>query len=203
VGAEHGLSFIRRASASVGVADGQVMEPGEALETVVRDAERGRGARPVVFVGAFAGSADAFLATWKERVRVSPDLDVSFQDYREVRGGQYFYCPLLCTDLAAQRLEIEAPEVAVVPTHTLTSEYSALVPDSRVWPPDMQADALSVLRGVAERVGIPDTGGQDPDDWKGYKALGLSVAFEGAPPPVETLGLYRWNRDGWRPLLRQ
>ena len=203
VGAEHGLPFIRRASASVGVADGQVMEPDEALGTVVRDAERGRAVRPVVFVGAFAGSADAFLATWQDKVGVSPDLDVSFQDYREVRGGQYFYCPLLCTELAAQRLEVEAPEVELVPTHTLTPEYSALVPDSRVWPETMRGDALAVLRGVAERVGIPDTGGEVPDDWKGYKALGLSVAFEGAPPPVETLGLYRWNRDGWRPLLRQ
>ena len=202
-GAEHGLPFIRRASASIGVADGQVMEPDEALGTVVRDAERGRVVRPVVFVGAFAGSGDAFLATWKDRVRVLSDLDVSFQDYREVRGGQYFYCPLLCTELAAQRLEVEAPEVELVPTHTLTPEHSALVPNSRVWPPSMGEEALGVLRGVAERVGIPDTGGQVPEDWKGYKALGLSVAFEGAPPPVETLGLYRWNRDGWRPLLRQ
>jgi hypothetical protein len=160
------------------------------------------GPWPVLFVDDFVGSGNQFIETWTRRFPVSSTRTVSFSELARARGQTFYYCPLVCTEYGRDQIRARCPSVILHPAHFLPSTYSAISPDSLLWPPALQASASALLRKASLRAGLPDTNGAHVNDWQGFHCLGLAVAFAHSVPDA-TMPIFYWERNGWRPLIRR
>jgi len=190
---DSGYSFARMARQHLGFTEGQIMPPAKALASLMA------APRPVIFVDDFVGTGEQFVTTWKREVATVSGSRASFLTAARVGSTRFFYCPVLCTTMGFDRIRRECPIVSLNPAHVLTSRYSALSPDSMIWPQDLRATASDFLQTASHRAGIPDDG-ETTDDWRGYQGQGLVVAIHETIPDA-TLCLLRWNRNGWKPLM--
>jgi hypothetical protein len=194
---DSGLFFARKARQRLGLDESQILNQKDTLSLLLR-----RGPRPVVFVDDFVGSGNQFIDTWERRVELADGTVLSFENYSSnVRGSQFFYCPVLCTQDGYDRLRSECPKVTVSPAHVLSSKHSALSTDSYIWPDHLKAGAVKFLESASERAGIPDNGGLE-EDWRGFNKLGLTLAFEHSVPDA-TMPIFYWERNDWKPLIRR
>ncbi len=193
---DSGFSFARKARQLVGIKEGQLMDHEQCLRLLTN-----KGPRPVFFVDDFVGSGDQFLKTWKRVIKLDRSTLITFKDYATVRGSRFYYCPLLCTEAGYQRIRNECPDVILQPVHILPAKYSALAPDSIIWPDHLKLKAEAFILGASKRAGIPDNHG-GVDDWRGYNKLGLTIAFSHSVPDA-TLPLFYWKRNGWKPLIER
>lgn len=88
------------------------------------------------------------------------------------------------------------------PTHIVGESYNVLSPLSGFWPASLQPDAQSVIKGASLRAGLPDTDGNDVNDWQGFHKLGLAIGFWNGIPDA-TLPIFYWENNGWKPLMRR
>lgn len=191
---DSGFSFARIARQNLGFREEQILSPNDALS------ELAKGPRPVIFVDDFVGTGNQFTGTWFREFTTSTGTKTTFSTIAGVRGMRFFYCPVLCTKDGLDEIALQCPTVELNPAHVLDDQYSALNPNSRVWPKHLRASALDFLESVSKRAGIPDTDGGSPDDWRGYEKKGLNLAILDTIPDA-TLGLLRWRQDGWSPLM--
>ena len=192
---DSGFTFARKAKKTLGIQESQILPPEEAIERVMA-----LRAQPVVFVDDFVGSGNQFVVTWKRQHAIRTANTVSFQNLAAMGFGEYFYVPLICTDLGRGRIVRECPDVHIQAAHVLDPRYSALHPDSVIWPELLRTTAPTFLREVSMRAGIPN----DPTSvhhYQGFCSLGLTIAFEDSVPDA-TVPLLSWNENGWKPLLR-
>ena len=173
----------------------KIRSPKEALLKLLGDISQ-----PIVFVDDFVGSGEQFLETWKRTFSFSSSVSSSFQEFSSRCDGQFYYCPVLCTEYGYNRLHTQCPQVTLSPAHILPTQYSALAPNSAIWPPDLRSSAIDFLRGASLRAGIPESGGTD--DWRGFHQLGLALAFESSIPDA-TMPIFYWEKNGWKPLVRR
>ena len=185
---DSGVSFARRARQSLRIDQAMIMEPDEAVRTLVRQPG------PVVFVDDFVGSGNQFITTWRRPVQLSTGPFTSFERLCAIRGTEFYYCPLLCTEYGFQRLQSSCSAVHVCPAHVLSPMYSALDPSSILWPTHLQPTAVDFVRNASLRAGIVE--------WSGFHNLGLAVAL-GDSIPDATLPIFYWNRNSWRPLMER
>lgn len=185
---DSGLMFARKARQRLEFREEQIMDPDAALVELLE-----RGPRPVVFVDDFVGSGRQFLATWSRQVAVG-SLSVSFERLSRERGFTFYYCPALCTEYGMNQLRIHTPDVFVNPGHLIPSKYSAIAPDSVIWPADRRDDGREFLRRTSARAGIVA--------WEGFRRLGLALAFQHSVPDA-TLPIFYWDKNGWHPLIRR
>jgi hypothetical protein len=157
-------------------------------------------AGPIIFVDDFVGSGSQFIKTWRRQVPLSGSTS-SFERITAVRGAEFYYCPLVCTEYGFERIKKECAAVQLHPAHLLPRKYSALDPNSVIWPNHLRTTAISFLQAVSTRAGIPDTNG-NVDDWRGFHQLGLAIAM-GDSVPDATLPIFYWERNGWIPLIRR
>lgn len=193
---DSGNFFARKARQQLGIDERRILSPEETLQLLVTT-----GPCPVIFVDDFVGSGNQFLKTWQRRINLEHSICTSFKDFSSVRGSQFLYCPLLCTEYGYSRLQKECPEVLLSPTHVLSSKYSALDDNSLIWPPNLRATAVDFLYRASARAGIPDNSG-GVNDWRGFHKLGLTVAFAHSVPDA-TLPIFYWEEKGWKPLIPQ
>ena len=153
----------------------------------------------VVFVDDFVGSGNQFVETWYRTYRTPYE---SFKALAPMSRAKFYYCPAFCTQLGLRRINQECQEVSVNPGVFIPDNYGALAANSVVWPSHLKNTAEDFLRTASARAGIPDTGGTEPDDWRGFASLGLTVAFENSVPDA-TLPITYWEQNGWRPLMRR
>jgi hypothetical protein len=191
---DSGYSFARMARQHLGFRQEQIMSPAAALS------ELSSGPRPVIFVDDFVGTGNQFTGTWFREFETKGGTKTSFASIAGVRGTRFFYCPVLCTMAGVQEIELQCPTVVLSPAHVLTERYSALSPDSLVWPRHLRSTAVEFLQTASHRAGIPDTDGGSPDDWRGYEKRGLVLALQETIPD-STICLLRWNKNGWKPLM--
>ena len=190
---DSGHVFARKAR-SLGIPERRIM----GHEKVFNKLQRGfNGA--VVFVDDFVGSGNQFIETW---CRTSRTPYESFKALAPTSQTKFYYCPAFCTQLGLERINGACPEVAVNPGVFIPCNYGALAPDSIVWPSDLRSTAEEFLRSASARAGIPDTGGTEPEDWRGFASLGLTIAFEDSVPDA-TLPIMYWDKNGWHPLMRR
>jgi len=78
----------------------------------------------------------------------------------------------------------------------LPKEYSAIDPNSILWPSHLVSGAARFLERVSVSAGIP------ADQWRGRHDLALAIAFSDSVPDA-TLPLFYWEQDGWQPLIRR
>ena len=190
---DSGHVFVRKAR-SLGIPEERIMSPEQAFNQIQGDFN---GA--VVFVDDFVGSGNQFIETWCRTFRTPYE---SFRALAPTSQTKFYYCPAFCTQLGLERINCACPEVAVNPGVFIPYNYGALAPDSIVWPSHLRSTAEEFLRSASARAGIPDTGGTEPEYWRGFASLGLTIAFEDSVPDA-TLPIMYWDDDGWRPLMRR
>jgi hypothetical protein len=186
---DSGYSFARMARQHLGFREEQIMSPANALS------ELANGPRPVIFVDDFVGTGNQFTSTWFREFETASGTKTSFSIVAGVRGMRFFYCPVLCTVAGLKEIELQCPTVVLSPAHVITERYSALSPDSLIWPAHLKSTGVDFLQRVSQRAGIPDTDGGSPDDWRGYEKRGLVLAIHETIPD-STLCLLRWNKNG-------
>ncbi len=168
------------------------MTPEKTLEELLT-----RGPRPVVFVDDFVGTGRQFVATWNRRVFVGGNVTLSFGNVAStVRGANFYYCPLICSQAGYQVIRREVPQVTIVPAHLLSERYSALHPHSVLWPDALRPGAISFVRNASLRAGIPES------KWRGFGENGLALAFSHCVPDA-TMPIFYWEQDGWNPLIQR
>jgi hypothetical protein len=178
----------------LGFAEDQIMSPSDALS------ELAKGPRPVIFVDDFVGTGSQFTGTWFRDFQTSSGTTTTFAAIAGVRDMRFFYCPVLSTQAGMDEIALQCPTVQLSPAHVLSERYSALSPDSLIWPTHLKGSALDFLETVSKRAKIPDTDGGSPDDWRGFEKRGLVLAILDTIPDA-TLCILRWNKNGWKPLM--
>lgn len=193
--ADSGHLFARFSRDQIGIHPDRIMSAVDGLKYLFN-----HGAMPVLFVDDFVGSGNQFVTMWQRPIEIGGRM-ATFQEFaRNNPKWKPFYSPVLCTQTGYTEIESQCPAVLVRPGNMLPAQYSALAPDSCLWPDELRGNAEGFLRDVSIRAGIPDALG-DADDWRGYQSLALAVGFDHGFPDA-TLPLFRWNRNGWRPLFR-
>ena len=190
---DSGHVFTRKAR-SFGIPEERIMSPEQAFNQIQRGFN---GA--VVFVDDFVGSGNQFIETWCRPFRTPYE---SFSALAPASQAKFYYCPAFCTQLGWNRISCACPEVAVNPGVFIPNNYGALAHDSIVWPSRLRSTAEEFVRSASARAGIPDTGGTEAEDWRGFASLGLTIAYEYSVPDA-TLPIMYWDDDGWRPLMRR
>ena len=190
---DSGYAFTRRAR-RLGIPQDRIVEPQRACNEI-----RAGFNGAVVFVDDFLGSGNQFDETWNRRYF---PYNHSFMSLAATSHATFYYCPAFGTQLGLDRINRDCPEVTVNPGVFIPDRYGALDPDSIIWPSHLRDSAEEFLRTVSVRAGIPDTGGTEPTDWRGFASLGLTIAFENSIPDA-TLPILYWDDNGWRPLMRR
>jgi hypothetical protein len=193
---DSGQLFSRKARQLVGIAESSILSPDHTVLRLMTDVDR-----TVIFVDDFVGSGNQFVKTWLRPIRTPGGADISFAKLSTVARHRFFYCPLHCTELGLNRIQKECPSVKVVPAHLVPSRYSALAPDSVIWPQHLLSQGADFIQRYSAVAGIPDSPGA-VDDWRGFAGLGLTMAFAHSVPDA-TLPLFYWEKNGWAPLIRR
>lgn len=192
--ADSGHLFARRSRDLIGIKEAKILSPDQALCQL----EAGT-TNCIIFVDDFVGSGVQFSRTWN---RKHPTLGTSFAT-RSKKAATVYYIPLFCTEFALERtLAPLIADVRFLPVHILSSRYSALASRSVFWPESLKKDAPGFIERKSIELGIPDTGGTLPEDWRGFAGLGLGIAFEHQIPDA-SLPLFYTTRSGWCPLWRK
>jgi hypothetical protein len=187
---DSGYIFARRARQQLDIDEARIMRPAAVIAHLIVQSA------PVAFVDDFVGSGNQFIETWQRPYGPS---QISFAAIAKHRGGDFYYCPMICTEHGAARIQQECPEVSLRPAHLISNRDGALAPDSRIWPDHFRPHALSFVRDTSLRAGIPASG---KDSWSGFHGLGLTIAFAHSVPDA-TLPIFYWEKNGWKPLLRR
>jgi hypothetical protein len=167
----------------------RILSPEQTLEHL----SQGKSS-PVVFLDDFVGSGRQFTATWAYEFMLSLGK-MSFKTIASVmRKLQFYYCPLICTEAGRLTIQLNCPTVRLNPAHFLTPKYSALHPDSILWPKDMRGSGPQFIEAVSLRGKIPR--------WRGFHDLSLAVAFAHSVPDA-TLPLFYYDENGWKPLIER
>jgi hypothetical protein len=193
---DSGLLFARKARQILNIPEERIVTPTVALERMATEG------RPVAFVDDFVGSGAQFLQTWHRRTKAGPLAGHSFASFASINPPvQAFYCPLVATSTGMKAIKDTCQGAVVSPAHVLNSRYSAIDPDSLIWPSELQLGAYKFLREASIRAGIPEDVSRT-DDWRGFHQLGLTLAFFHSVPDA-TLPLFYWEQNGWTPLIRR
>jgi hypothetical protein len=194
--ADSGHIFARHCRDMLGFSEHQLVSNEQALSILVS----GSG-RSVLFVDDFVGSGNQFVKTWKRHHNIGTLSGMSFERYAARSDkSQFLYCPAICTGFGARKIAKECSQVVISPGNLMGDQYSAISPESIIWPAHLRSSAPAFLAAVSSRAGIPDTDG-GTDDWRGYRKLALCIAFQHGRPDA-TLPIFSWKMNGWTPLLR-
>ncbi len=157
-------------------------------------AELLRTPRPVVFVDDFVGSGSQCISTWHRQYPAFGGATRSFADLAKIIPVKFYYCPVLCTSIGLRNIRRFCPGLSTRPAHVIDNRYNVLSVKSAVWPTELRTKAREVLKRVSKRgVGIPDTNGRSVDDWRGFRRLGLALAFHNSVPDA-TMPIFYWNK---------
>ena len=195
---DSGFAFARMARQVLGIEEERIVAPEKALSLLVSDPNR-----PVLFVDDFVGSGDQFIKTWHRPHAIPSHGEHSFA--RQALAGhraRYHYCPAVCTAYGAREIATHCPGNLVLrPGNWLPDQNSAIHPESVVWPDQLRASGEQFVESASHRAGIPDHNG-GVGDWRGYRKLGLTLAFSHSTPDA-TLPLFYFEENNWRPLIRR
>jgi len=182
--------FARLAKKHLGIDESQVVPPERALRIL-----NAGGGRPIVFVDDFLGSGDQAITTWNRKYPVSSCVEYSFEESAAHYSSSIYYVPLFATENGIKNVSDACNGLVVAPTHVLKEAESVIHPASLCWPDSMRSEGVEFIRRCSARAGI------SMGDWKGYKGLGLALAFDHGTPDA-TLPIFTHESDAWRPLIR-
>jgi len=188
--ADSGFIFARKARQQLGLKERQLLNKEECLELL----QKSTGPFSIIFVDDFLGSGRQLIHTWEKEIKLGPDW-VSFKSLSSsLRNTKFYYFPIIATTYGMGRVLKQYPEIAILPVHELSSKYSALAPDSIIWPEHLKASAHDFLLNASTRAGIMN--------WKGFHDLSLCLGFYHSVPDA-TLPIFFSDKNGWKPLIKR
>ena len=183
---DSGHIFVRKARQVLGLSEDNLLDP------YVAPSEAMQSGRPLVFVDDFVGTGQQMITMWKTH-----NLGMVAES-----GVPIFYAPALATNFGYHAILEECDGLILSPGQLIPDEYSAIAQNSILWPAGKAEEYLRIVKRASLRAGIPDTNGRLADDWQGFGKLGLALAIHGSVPDA-TLPLFRWEGNGWNPLIRK
>ena len=184
--ADSGLVYVRKARQVLGLNEDQLLEPQEAALVAKKSG------RPLVLVDDFVGTGQQMMTMW----------DTLGLDAVANSGVPVIYAPALATAYGQQAIDEDCEGLKLSPGQIIPHEYSATAKNSILWPAGRIEECLDTVKRASLRAGIPDTDGDSVDDWQGFHRLGLALAMHGSVPDA-TLPLFRWEGNGWNPLIKK
>lgn len=188
---DSGHTFARLARQELGIDELRFMYPEEVVERLYR----GEG-RPIVMVDDFAGSGDQFLKTWARMYTMSDGSQTSFERVAHTSPINVYYIPAVATEYAFNRIEAYTHLVRLRTAHLLAENYSAVHPESVVFPDALRSDAREFVARASAQASI------DPKKELGWHDLALATAFEHSVPDA-TLPILWADTPTWNSLLRR
>ena len=184
--ADSGRVFGRKARQVLGLSEDNLLEHNKAPREAMISG------RPLVLVDDFVGTGQQMITMW-ENLRL---------DEVATSGVQVFYAPAFATKYGCDAIREKCKGLNLSPGQLIPEEYSAMAPNSILWPDGMAKEYLEIVKRASLRAGIPDTDGKSVDDWQGFHKLGLALAMHRSVPD-STLPLFRWEANGWNPLIKR
>jgi hypothetical protein len=195
--ADSGYVFVRMARQELGVDESRIVRHPDILSRLLVDP-----GIPVIFVDDFVGSGYQFINLWHRQYEIAGGRTISFDILsRSLRYPLLYYCPLISTTAGLKNITDKCARVQVYPAHLIDTRYSALAPDSILWPEELRESGAAFIKKASQRAGIPDTNG-GVNDWRGFHKLGLSISFAHCTPDA-TLPLFYWEENSWIPLVKR
>ncbi len=195
---DSGYGYARKARQVLGFDEKRIVAPETALRLLASNPDLS-----VLFVDDFVGSGIQFIKTW-DRLYDDPShgqLSFSLLD-NSARKRRHYYCPAICTSYGAREIAKHSHNSVVLsPGNLIPQQNSALDPQSVVWPDHLRISGHEFIRNASHRAGIPDDY-NNVSDWRGFRQLGLTLAFWNSTPDA-TLPLLYWEEHGWQPLVRR
>ncbi|WP_157571747.1 phosphoribosyltransferase-like protein [Nocardioides alkalitolerans] len=188
---DSGHTFARLARQELGIDEVRFMYPEEVLERLYRG-ER----RPIVMVDDFAGSGDQFIKTWTRFYSMPDGSHTSFEEIAKISPVEAFYIPAVATAYAFTRIEAHCTLAHLRTAHLLADNYSAVHPDTVVFPDELQAGARDFVARCSTQASI------NPTMELGWHDLALAIAFEHSVPDA-TLPILWADTPTWNSLLRR
>lgn len=190
---DSGNLFARKIRDKIFIPESNIMNPKDALE---RRKEFGG----FILIDDFSGSGNQFESTWTRQYEISERL-ISFQDISKCVHQRFAYCCCFSTWKAEQKIRTVAPTVILSPAHKILNHHSAVCSNSRIWQDMDFQSARHIIHKASQRAGYrTEDCGQE--DWRGFHALGLTLAFNHGIPDA-SLPLFFSNRNGWKPLINR
>ncbi|MES3099302.1 hypothetical protein O6W96_07315 [Sphingomonas faeni] len=190
---DSGWGFARKARQLLGIPEGNLMQPQEAVEAVASGSSA-----PVVFVDDFVGSGDQFLRTWRRR----HETTAGTWSFAQLAGRMpVFYCNVFMTQYGRNRIARAAPTVRLVTGNMIPLDHNHISSDSVIWTKAQGTSGIRLARRIGHSLGYTATNG-GLRDWRGYHKLGLGIAMEDSVPDAN-LPLFFEDANGWQPLVRR
>lgn len=199
--ADSGYIFSRLARDLLGYDEEQLLTPQEAIQVLNEQANRQNN---FIFVDDFVGTGNQFVKFWKRKWKDS----LSFASFENKTLSNFFYIPIITTEIGKDYIHQNCPTIQMVVCHTLQSINSAINASSYIWR-DFNSDGIEKIHEVSERIGIPMTDGEVSDNgdgtkivsWNGFWGLGLALAFNHGCPDA-TLPIFYFSSENWKPLIK-
>ena len=151
-----------------------------------------------IFVDDFSGSGNQFETTWNRKYEINGE-QLSFQYISRFDNHRFAYCCCISTWKARHKIGQVAPAVTLSPAHQLLDHNSAVHLNSTIWQDNDPKLARRIIKEASFRAGYTaEDGGEN--DWRGFDALGLTLAFNHGIPDA-SLPIFFSSRGNWKPLI--
>lgn len=191
---DSGYLFARKARQVLGVEEGQIVPPADALSALRNDPTL-----PLLFVDDFVGSGNQMSETWHRRYSTPGSGEATFAQLAASGSGTFYYVPMVATMKGMLHLASTCPGLRVRPAHVLDDAYSLTSDACFFWPESLKPTARDVLRCASDRAGITSS---YEYGWQGFHNLALPLGFWHCVPDA-TLPLFFWDENSWIPLVRR
>ena len=151
-----------------------------------------------IFIDDFSGSGNQFETTWNRNHEINGGR-FSFQNISQSDKYTFAYCCCISTSKARDRIAKVAPSVTLSSAHQLHDRHSAVHLHSSIWQDKDVQSAQRIIKKASLRAGYSAEDGTQ-DDWRGFHALGLTLAFNHGIPDA-SLPLFFSRRQDWKPLI--
>ena len=190
---DSGNLFARKLRDQLSCPENRILLPSQAL---ARNKEFSR----FIFIDDFAGSGNQFVETWKRKRQINR-TELAFDDLSRDANLSFVYCCCIATKKAESKILETAPGIKLSPAHMISEHYSVVNPASPIWN-DMDANnAIQIIQNTSRQAGYA-TEDCGENDWRGFHALGLSLAFNHGIPDA-SLPIFYSQRNKWVPLMRR
>lgn len=190
---DSGYAFARLIRVELEFPEERIVAPDTAVDLIAR------GEVPaLIFVDDFVGSGNQFLETLMRPYTTSHGTTMSLRTAVDTASSpvQLFYVPALTTAQAQQHIARNAPDVRLLAAHVLPESYSAVHPESVVFPEYLREKARDFISASSRAAGIL------PQHELGWTDLALALSFDPYPPDA-TLPLFWQETATWKPLMKR
>ena len=200
--ADSGYSFIQKTRNLFGVKEEQFMEPDEALRNTFKAFIYKQVHRPIIFVDDFIGSGSQFYSMWTKVHDMFNIEEHSFLTLTEkLNNINIFYCCVIGTTNGINKLKKYCPKVNFCVSQEIGRKDSIFENDSEIWKGKEKNEGIKMLKNKCNLHSMPDTGGVDEYDWKGFDEQGLLLGIREKAPDA-TIAAIRWDKFNWKPLIK-